>query len=359
MVTGTVVASFATVSHNTPVPFQEMTSSDTPSSMNSGVHDDVMPQGRVVRLDRGWSTILLTSGDSVRVRNIGVEVAVGDEVNISSDMERVQSVNARRSALIRRASFEGARAQRQIVASNIDTVFLVHSLTSPPNERRLERELVLAFDSGANPVIILTKIDCVDSDAAKNVHNVLATVAMGVPIHMLSGITREGMDQLSGYISDGATIAVLGASGVGKSTLVNALVGHEAQEVGDVRESDQRGRHTTVAAQLVQLPSGGWLLDTPGLRAVNLWTSGHGIERAFKDVFDLSETCKFRDCKHSDEPGCAVQEAIENGSLPQIRLESMRRLVAEEASIEEEQRDREKSFDRRGSRRPAENRRRS
>jgi ribosome biogenesis GTPase len=109
---------------------------------------------------------------------------------------------------------------------------------------------------------------------------------------------------------------------------------------------------------LVQLPSGGWLLDTPGLRAVNLWTSGHGIERAFKDVFDLSDTCKFRDCKHSDEPGCAVQAAIADGSLPPIRLESMRRLVAEEAAIEEEQRDREKSFDRRGARRPAENRRR-
>lgn len=318
-----------------------------------------MPQGRVVRLDRGWSTVLLANGESIRVRNIGVEVAVGDEVNVTADAERVHSVNPRRSALVRRASFEGARAQRQVVASNIDTVFLVHSLTSPPNERRLERELVLAFDSGADPVIVLTKVDCVDSNVANSVCDALSAVSMGVPIHMLSGITREGMEQLTDYISDGSTIAVLGASGVGKSTLVNALVGHAAQEVGEVREHDQRGRHTTVAAQLVQLPSGGWLLDTPGLRAVNLWTSGHGIERAFKDVFDLSESCKFRDCKHSDEPECAVQAAIAGGTLAPIRLESMRRLVAEEASIEEEQRDREKSFDRRGARRPAENRRRS
>ena len=353
------VTLFVTVCRVAPVPFQEMTSTDAPSTPNNGAENDVMPQGRVVRLDRGWSTVLLTNGDAVRVRNIGVEVAVGDEVNVSADLERVHSVSPRRSALVRRASFEGARAQRQVVASNIDTVFLVHSLTSPPNERRLERELVLAFDSGADPVIVLTKVDCVEGDAAQSVCDVLSAVSMGVSIHMLSGITREGMEQLTKYISNGSTIAVLGASGVGKSTLVNALVGHEAQEVGEVRESDQRGRHTTVAAQLVQLPSGGWLLDTPGLRAVNLWTSGHGIERAFKDVFDLSESCKFRDCKHSDEPECAVQAAISKGTLAPVRLESMRRLVAEEASIEEEQREREKSFDRRGARRPAENRRRS
>ncbi|NBU37569.1 MAG: ribosome small subunit-dependent GTPase A [Actinobacteria bacterium] len=138
---------------------------------------------------------------------------------------------------------------------------------------------------------------------------------------------------------------------MGKSTLVNALVGREVQRTGEVRDDDQRGRHTTVASELIELPDGGWLLDTPGLRAVTLWTSGRGIERAFKDVFDIGDNCRFRDCKHLDEPGCAVNEAIEAGTLPRIRLESMRRLVAEELALEEEQREREKAFDKRGARR--------
>jgi ribosome biogenesis GTPase / thiamine phosphate phosphatase len=146
---------------------------------------------------------------------------------------------------------------------------------------------------------------------------------------------------------------MLGASGVGKSTLINALVGHAVQRTAEVREGDQRGRHTTVAAELVALPTGGWLLDTPGLRAVTLWTSGQGIERAFPDIFSLVDNCRFRDCKHLDEPGCAVQQAITDGTLPEIRLQSMRRLVAEEESVEREQEEKEKSYDKRGMRRPA------
>ena len=139
------------------------------------------------------------------------------------------------------------------------------------------------------------------------------------------------------YVRDGATVAVLGASGVGKSTLVNALSGSESQDTGAVRLNDNRGRHTTTAVDLVPLPDHGWLIDTPGLRAVGLWTSGHGIERAFADIFDLSERCRFRDCKHEREPGCAVQGAIAAGSLDDARLASMRRLVAEEAALELEQ----------------------
>jgi ribosome biogenesis GTPase len=295
--------------------------------------------------------VLLNHGDEVRVRNIGTEIAVGDFVEISPDHERIQEVRPRRSALTRRSSFEGARGTRQIVASNIDTVFLVHPANVSANPRRLERELVLAFDSGARPVVVLTKIDTVDDTYLSEVRDELGTVAIGVDIVDVSAVTGEGLDDVRRFCEPGSTVAFMGASGAGKSTLVNALVGHDVQRTGEVRDDDQRGRHTTVAAQLVPLPHGAWLLDTPGLRAVTLWTSGMGIERAFKDVFDVAENCRFRDCKHLDEPECAVRDAIDSGRLAQVRLDSMRRLVAEEHSVEEEQVERERAQDRRGVRR--------
>ena len=311
--------------------------------------------GRVTRLDRGWSTVLLHNGQVVRVRNLGVEVAVGDIVDVSADIERIDTVHPRRSALTRRSSFEGARGSRQIVASNIDTVFVVHAANADINQRRLERELVLAFDSGANPVVVVTKIDTVDNNHVADVVAALSEVALDVEIAPLSSLTGEGLDAIREHARHGETVAFIGASGVGKSTLVNALVGHEVQRTGEVREDDQRGRHTTVAAELIALPDGGWLLDTPGLRAVTLWTSGVGIERAFRDVFDIAEGCRFRDCKHSDEPDCAVVAAIAHGTLKESRLQSLRRLVAEEAAVEEEQVERERASDKRGRRKPPTN----
>jgi ribosome biogenesis GTPase len=307
--------------------------------------------GRVTRLDRGWSTVLLDDGDVIRVRNLGVEVSVGDRVSVSSDKERIESVHERQSALTRRSSFEGARGSRQIVASNIDTVFLVHAVNADVNQRRLERELVLGFDSGATPVVLLTKIDTVDETEVQRVQTELQEVALDVAVIPVSSRTGAGIDWVRSFARAGETVAFIGASGVGKSTLVNALVGYEVQRTGEVREDDQRGRHTTVAAELIALPGGGWLLDTPGLRAVTLWTSGVGIERAFRDVFDVAENCRFRDCKHIDEPDCAVMEAINQGELKESRLTSMRRLVAEELAVEEEQVERERAQDKRGMRR--------
>lgn len=309
-------------------------------------------EGRVVRIDRGWSTVETGAAEPLRVRNLGVDVAVGDMVTVSADGERIETIRERRSALTRRASFEGARGRHQVVASNIDVVLLVHSLTVEVNVRRLERELVLAYDSGAEPVVVLTKSDAASTAAVADALATVGRIARGVRTAVVSAVTGEGLESVRQLAGDGRTVGLLGASGVGKSTLVNALVGTDVQRTGDVREDDQRGRHTTVAAELVALPTGGWLLDTPGLRAVNLWTSGRGIELAFRDVFELADDCRFRDCKHMDEPGCAVNAAIDAGSLPRERLESMRTLVAEEASIEEEQTERRRAADRRGVRRP-------
>lgn len=334
-----------------------------------GWSPDTRPSpGRVARIDRGWSTVWFgppgqgppggdVSGDSVRVRNLGADVAVGDWVVVSADDERIESVLPRRSAFTRRASFEGQRAEAHVIAANIDVVFLLHALISPPNQRRLERELVLGFDSGAQPVLVLTKLDLMDdADETERRVAALEAVAPGVPVHVVSAIRGDGIDGLRRYAAGYKTVALLGASGVGKSTIVNALVGNVVQSTAAVREHDQRGRHTTTAVQLVALPSdpvgaAGWLIDTPGVRAVSLWSSGTGIERAFADIFSLSDSCRFRDCKHEDEPGCAVHQAVAEGTLDSRRLDSMKRLVAEEAALEEEQRARLKVEDRRGFRR--------
>jgi ribosome biogenesis GTPase len=309
--------------------------------------------GRVRRIDRGWSTYLCVRVAEVtavasdqltlaltesRVRNLGADVAVGDWIVVSHDGERVVSVLPRRSQLVRRASSDDGRAVPQTIAANIDVVFVVHSLDNVPNQRRLERELVLAFDSGARPVVVLTKSDIVADAHSDEVTRLISATSFGVPVHVVSSVTGDGLPELQRYVDVGETAVVLGASGAGKSTLINALTGTNSQQTGEVRVGDGRGRHTTIAADLVALPNRGWLIDTPGIRTLGLWTSGHGIERAFADVFGLAERCRFRDCKHHQEPDCAVRSAIATGHLEKSRLDSMIRLVEEEAALEREQR---------------------
>ena len=301
-------------------------------------------------MDRGWSTLLASDGSVKRVRNIGADVAVGDWVEVSRDGERVERVLERRSALTRRASFEGARAESHTLAANIDFVFLLHAANAEINPRRVERELVLAFDSGALPVVILTKCDLAEGDLPNNCTD-LCGADLGVPMHHTSAMTGAGVSEVMRYADGGKTIAVLGASGVGKSTLVNRMVGREVQRTGDVRENDQRGRHTTVAAELVELPNGGWFIDTPGVRAVSLWTDGSGIKKAFADVFALADKCRFGDCQHEEEPDCAVRGAVDSGDLSRDRLNALKRLQSEQQALADEQRAKEKAEDRRGFRR--------
>jgi ribosome biogenesis GTPase len=313
---------------------------------NLGEHSDQELIGRVRRIDRGWSTFLCVPRAEIaaantlaerRVRNLGADIAVGDWIIVAGDGERILSVLPRRSRLVRRASSDDVRAEAHTIAANLDVVFIVHALDRAMNERRLERELVLAFDSGALPIVVLTKSDSIETDDVQRAQAAIEAISMNVPVYVVSSLTGQGLDALRSHVRNGATAAVLGSSGVGKSTLVNALTGSDSQLTGATRSGDKKGRHTTTAVDLVPLPDHGWLIDTPGLRAIGLWSSGHGIERAFADVFAVAEKCRFRDCKHEQEPHCAVRESIATGSLSEARVESMRRLVAEDAALEHAQ----------------------
>ncbi len=282
--------------------------------------DDVV---RVARLDRGWVTAL-PGGQRVALEP-GTDVAVGDWLVLDPDHERVTAMLPRRSALARRSPERAARSQ--VIAANVDTILLVHALTQAPKPRRLERELVLAFESGARPVVVLNKLDL-----AKDVEQLVAgvqDVAQSVPVLAVSAKTGAGLDGVRALTAGHRTVALLGPSGAGKSTLVNALSGSSTQRTAAVRRFDQKGRHTTSAAQLVLLADGGLLVDTPGLRAVALWSEGGGLARAFGDVSALAEGCWFADCRHQTEPDCAVREAVEDGRLDAKRLASWQHLTAE------------------------------
>ena len=257
--------------------------------------------------------------------------AVGDWVAIEPAAEgadaRIRAVLPRSSRFSRRAA--GDATEEQIVAANIDTVFLVSGLDGDFNPRRIERYLVVASDSGATPVIVLNKADLVDDPAAA-VESVRA-VAAGVDVHTVSCRRPESLDVLRRYLGHGQTGALLGSSGVGKSSIVNQLIGHELLRTREVRASDSKGRHVSTARQLVMLPGQGVLIDTPGMRELQLWDSGDAVGGAFTDIEERAAECRFRDCQHGTEPGCAVRAAVTAGEIPAIRLESFHKLLGEQA----------------------------
>lgn len=255
--------------------------------------------------------------------------AVGDWVAIAPPPQggpaRLVAVLPRFSRFSRKTA--GSRTAEQVVAANLDTVLLVSGLDGDWNPRRIERYLTAAWSSGATPVVVLNKVDhAVDSESLEVA---TAEVALGVAVHRVSARTGEGVDALAVYFPAGATVGLLGSSGVGKSTLVNRILGWDRQSTGDVREGDDRGRHTTTRRELFPTPWGGLILDTPGMRELQLWDAEDGLETTFADIEALAAGCRFADCGHREEPGCAVLRAAAAGELAAERLASYRKLGRE------------------------------
>jgi ribosome biogenesis GTPase / thiamine phosphate phosphatase len=263
-----------------------------------------------------------------RLRHDEEHPAVGDWLAVAARPDEgratINAILPRRSAFVRKVAW--AETKPQVVAANVDVVFVVCGLDLNYNIRRIERFLTLAWESGAQPVVLLTKADLCDDVEAYVLE--VESVAFGVPVHAVSAPHGDGVETVRSYIPHGKTAALLGSSGVGKSTLVNALVGEEVLATNEVRE-DGRGRHTTSHRELVPLPEGGVVLDTPGMRELQLWDAASGLDSAFQDLDALAGECRFSDCAHGREPGCAVQAALASGTLDVERFESWRKLQRE------------------------------
>ncbi|HEU5139422.1 MAG TPA: ribosome small subunit-dependent GTPase A [Bacillales bacterium] len=260
--------------------------------------------------------------------------AVGDWVAVKEQpggqKASIYAILPRQSKFSRKAA--GTDVSEQIIAANVNTVFLVNALNHDFNVRRIERYLTITWESGANPVIILSKADLC-ADIEEKIAEV-ETVAFGVPVHVISAARNEGLEELERYFQQNETVALLGSSGVGKSTLINRLYGEDIQSVKEIREDDGRGRHTTTHRELILLPGGGILIDTPGMRELQLWESEESLSHSFADIEELADQCRFRDCRHESEPGCAVKSAIEDGHLDESRFNNYLKLQRELAFLE-------------------------
>jgi len=299
---------------------------------------------RVVRIDKGGITASPTSGVErlVVAAKSARRVVVGDVCGMDPDAGRIEVILPRRTVFERRSPGVG-RDQVQVtarpLASNMDLVLVLQGLDQGVNEARLARELVLAWESGAMPVVVLTKTDLVDAGEVDAARRSAQRWAPGVTVVCVSSRSPEGLSELLNVLGDPGgrpphVVALLGASGAGKSSLVNSLAGRQVQLTAEVREGDHRGRHTTTAGQMVTLPSGDLIIDTPGIRGVGLWAADDGLEQAFADLAPFAESCKFGDCTHQVEPGCGLLAALEAGLADSDRVAVWHQLVAELESLE-------------------------
>lgn len=316
---------------------------DRERALFATLSEDGFELARVSRVDRGLPLVATATGLEraepathliKTAGSSGSRAVVGDWVALARpdghDMPIIEVILPRKSSFGRKDP--GEQTGEQVVIANADIVFVVQSLSGNGiNLRRLERELVVAWESGARPVIVLTKADLADNAAEQACQ--AEEISHGVDVIVESAVTGEGIDDVRAQVGPGVTAALLGGSGVGKSTLVNRILGEELQATQEVRASDDKGRHTTVARELVTLPGGGVIVDTPGMRGLGLWDAEEGMEAAFPDIEALAVHCRFRDCAHEAEPGCAVVAAVQDGDLAGRRLESYLRLRGEMAEL--------------------------
>ncbi|MFE0132606.1 ribosome small subunit-dependent GTPase A [Streptomyces sp. NPDC059037] len=296
--------------------------------------------GRVVRVDRGQCDVVTPDGtvradtEFVVPRDPMKVVCTGDWAAIDpegGDPRYVRTLLPRRTAFVRSTSSK--RSEGQILAANVDHAIIAVSLAVELDLGRIERFLALAWESGAQPVVVLSKADLVpDATGLSYLVEDVETTAPGVQVLPVSATTGEGVEILAAVVAGGTSV-LLGQSGAGKSTLANALVGEDVMDVNAARDVDGKGRHTTTTRNLLVLPGGGVLIDTPGLRGVGLYDAGSGVGQVFSEIEDLARDCRFQDCAHTAEPGCAVLAALEDGTLPERRLDSYRKLMRENQRI--------------------------
>jgi len=305
-----------------------------------GIPDIII--GRVFRVDAGGHYGVITVEGDLRARIPGkmkdrAESAadlpgIGDWVLMkSTETDNVIfKVLERKNVILRKAA--GREFKEQLVGANIDIIFIVMGLDSDFNLRRLERYLFMVSASGASPIILLNKSDLAE-DLEKQLEEV-QKITDEIPVHYMSALKKEGIDIISDYLREGVTISVVGSSGVGKSTLINALMNEEKLKTGEVRKKDGKGRHVTSSRELFLISGGGVIIDNPGIREIQLWGDSVSLDEAFSDIGELAVHCKFRDCRHRTEPGCKVLDAVESGDLPRERYENYLKMQKELAYLE-------------------------